>query len=463
MAAKIVSNLTPEEQAQVSDAANEAARSIENPATGQPYANFAELADGLSRAVSDPNSQLPALNTFNTLQNRVFIQLTQRFDMTNRMFKMLSKYDFGTFTEGNGFDMFFTLPTGPNNTVKLTSITNQLDPNGVDNIWNMSYTVEYFTKQNGQDYFKYGGYGFHKGITIQQTLLIEKLRTNAAAELLLQIIENMITSRVCFLYTMLCNVLFNLGANPKIVASGSDSSNNTQYAYNGHNLVTWDTTSRDAFEAWVNIAKFIKEKVLLNAECIDGNFFNAFTTELGDYTIYCSVAVKNMLEQSLRTQLYNSSEFMEFFKTVKLVVPENKPKYKNVTNVALTFTKNVITNEGKNNQGLDTQTVTVQPKAFTDITSNSSGIPNGLVITVDPNDKNYIDDNTLYIVHKKAVLWCHRVNTLNGEQNFAYNFSYTLSNYEDGMITLNPTGRLYVYKCKALTTDPSTTVTAVNN
>ena len=154
---------------------------------------------------------------------------------------------------------------------------------------------------------------------------------------------------------------------------------------------------------------------------------------------------------------------MEFFKTVKLVVPENKPKYKNVTNANLTFTKNTITNEGQSNQSLSTTTVTVAPNAFTDITSNSSGIPNGLVITVDNTDKNYIDDHTLYIVHKKAILWCHRVSPLNGEQNFAYNFSYTLSNYEDGMITLNPTGRLYVYKCKALTVDPSTTVSAVNN
>ena len=85
MATKMVSNLTPEEQAQVSDAANEAARSITNPETGEPYTNFADLASGLSHAVSDPNTSLTALNTFNTLQNRVFIQLTQRFDMTNRM------------------------------------------------------------------------------------------------------------------------------------------------------------------------------------------------------------------------------------------------------------------------------------------------------------------------------------------------------------------------------------------
>ncbi|MBR2507999.1 MAG: hypothetical protein IKB70_14215 [Bacilli bacterium] len=52
---------------------------------------------------------------------------------------------------------------------------------------------------------------------------------------------------------------------------------------------------------------------------------------------------------------------------------------------------------------------------------------------------------------------------MTGQQDFAHNFSYVFVNYEDGMIVLNPTGRLYVYKCKVLTTDPTTTVSAVNN
>ena len=462
---KILSQLTPEEQEQVNNAANEAARSVTNPATGEAYANFGELSADLSNLArsADPQTTLTALNTFNTLQNRVFIQLTQKFDMTSRMFKELSKYDFGQFDEGNGFDMFFTIPTGPNNTVKLTQITDQLDPNGVDNIWNLSYTVNYFTSHGGKDYFKYGGYGFHKSVTLQRTLLLEKLRTNCAGELLLQIIENMIASRVCFLYNMLCKVLFRLEDNPKINKTGTDNANTTQLTYNGHQLVTWDTTSHDAYEAWVKIAQFIKEKILLNAECIDGNFFNAYITELSDYTIYCSVAVKNMLEQSIRSQLYNSADFMEFFKKVKLVVPENKPKYKNVSNAAVTYTKYTINNEGQSSESIATSTESVAAGAFTDIQANSKGISNSLVITVDPNDKTYMDDHTLYIVHKKAVLWAHRVEQMTGQQDFAHNFSYVFVNYEDGMIVLNPTGRLYVYKCKALTVDPSTTVTAVNN
>ncbi|MBR2869797.1 MAG: hypothetical protein IKB98_00235 [Clostridia bacterium] len=111
-----------------------------------------------------------------------------------------------------------------------------------------------------------------------------------------------------------------------------------------------------------------------------------------------------MLEQSIRSQLYNSADFMEFFKKVKLVVPENKPKYKNVSNAAVTYTKYTINNEGQSSESIATSTESVAAGAFTDIQANSKGISNSLVITVDPNDKTYMDDHTLYIVHKKAVL-----------------------------------------------------------
>lgn len=401
---------------------NGISRTVNEFAKSQGYANGNEMEETIQRQLNDPNADVraagsnTAISTIKTLSPKIFTQIVDNFGTRDVMTEHMEMYYWGIYNEGNIASIFSNLTPTPSSTGKLNTNTPFIPSRFTDG-YNQSWDLNYVDPSNPNNLAP-EAYAFSQDIVYQQTSLLTQFRTGAGIKFLIEMNLQLYESLKYLQYYKWASTLFTL-----------PSGNNV----NGRNLV-FTSTKTNSFESWVEISKIIMQMVAINNKYnYNGAFKRMHGLKYSDIVLYMSRETENTLRRNLKSQLYNNGDFVEILNQCKIITPEFKFKWMNISGANVTVNGQTVANN-----------------AMTDPIMGLQEIPAGLIWV--SSDQEWVDDTTIYIGTKHSMVWMKQAH-LEASQFFANNFSELSKVYELGLFSMVPDAKFLVYKNTNLNRD----------
>lgn len=416
---KLSNKIPTELQEKLSETINEYA-------AAKGYADGDALNLAIQRQLNDPVKSVKdaginaAIDTINSLSPKIFTQIVDNFGSKNILSEHMLPFYWGIYDEGNIAELYSNLAPVPNSTNKLNTNT-PFVPSSFTDGYNQSWSLNYVDPNNKANIAP-EAYAFKQDIVFQQTSLLTQFRTGAGMQFLVEMNLQLYESLEYLQYAKWSKTMFTLPANTTI---------------NGANLKITGTET-NSFDSWVKISELIMKFVSLNNTYnYNGAFKRMHALNYEDIIIYVSRKTLNTLKRNLKSQLYNNGDFTEILSRCKIITPEYKLQWTNITNAQITV-------NGTN----------VAAGASIDPVFGVDTIPSGLIWTT--KDEEWVADNQVFITTKYSMIWMKQAH-LEGEQEYINNFSSQKNVYELGLFSLVPDAKYRVYENNNLNTDINTT------
>lgn len=399
---------------------------INDYATSEGFKDGNDLGNSIKRMLNDNDRVTKeaginaAIKTINTLSPRIFTQIVNNFGNRDVLTEHMEPFYWGQYDEGNIAELFSNLPPVPNSTNILNTSTPFI-PTGFSEGYNQSWSLNYVNPTNPSQLAS-EAYAFKQDIVYQQTSLLTKFRTGAGLQFLVEMNLQLYESLKYLQYSKWAKTMFTLPSNNMV---------------NGANLKIAGNEA-NSFESWIKISELIMKFVSLNNTYnYNGSFKRMHALNYEDIIIYVSRKTMNTLKRNLKSQLYNNGDFSEILNKCKIICPEYKLQWTNITNATI--------NVGS---------TSVNAGASIDPVFGMDTIPTGLIWTT--KDEEWVPDNQVFITTKYSLIWMKQAH-LEASQDYANNFSNQKNVYELGLMSLVPDGKYRVYENNNLNTDINAT------
>lgn len=303
---------------ELTDTVNSYAKSVLN----SKEATYETLANTIRSGLNSPDpvekgtaSDL-AMRTANTLYPMLFIQLVERHPNLANLKFIIDKFYRGQEDEGQGLQFTIALPTGASSLAPLATQnatgTNNVPTSKADNK-QQSYALKYFTDNSSVDnpILTQYAFAFTKEILINRIELLQAFRKNAGFEYIERQLQTLILSETIFKYDTIMRQLFPENNGDKKITQWykENGTFGVDCVTNNPNCFVQGTAT-DNMGCWEEImSEIVKFKKCTNAYNLDKNALGMRDTSSDEILIFGSVKSWITLNKNTKTQLYNASEF----------------------------------------------------------------------------------------------------------------------------------------------------------